>query len=305
MEMSFSRKYVHKHRKNKTTNLMCKRKKRKEHDSLAIQTSPIKFFSPSRKRASPFASNKKEQGSITVEAALAIPIFFLAVICLIYIMEIMAIQTSVKCATHYACKKAAKEVVAAPVLLPGKVTTDLVEAIGANRLDRSIVVGGSRGIHCHQSWVNPVTAVVQLEVSYQVKLPFPQFHIPVLSYKESMKMKGWTGYVKDTLGHDGEEIVYVTDTGTVYHRDCHCTHLDLSIQMVTGSQVLGLRNENQGRYKPCEKCIHGGSTAGVVYITNTGNRYHGSLSCSGLKRKIYAVPLSQVKGKGACSRCGR
>ena len=42
-----------------------------------------------------------------------------------------------------------------------------------------------------------------------------------------------------------------------------------------------------------------------VYITNYGSKYHMSMSCGGLKRKIYAVPISETAGKGACSKCGK
>ena len=97
--------------------------------------------------------------------------------------------------------------------------------------------------------------------------------------------------------------VYVTETGLVYHRDYHCTHLELSIHMVLQSEIESLRNEGGGKYHPCQHCMKG--AGGGVYITDTGDRYHSSLSCSGLKRTIYAVPLSEVAGKGACSRCGK
>ena len=41
-----------------------------------------------------------------------------------------------------------------------------------------------------------------------------------------------------------------------------------------------------------------------IYITSQGNRYHTQLNCSGLKRTIYTVPLSQTGGRGRCSKCG-
>lgn len=90
----------------------------------------------------------------------------------------------------------------------------------------------------------------------------------------------------------------------MYHKDYHCKYLDLSIHMVSAAELETLRNESGGKYYPCERCGQKPQGWGV-YITNTGNRYHTSISCSGLKRKIYAVPISETTGKEACSKCGR
>jgi len=117
-----------------------------------------------------------------------------------------------------------------------------------------------------------------------------------------MKIKTWTGYEKSGFGTSEDETVYVTATGMVYHRDYHCTYLDLSIHMVSKEELEGLRNDSGGKYYPCEHC---GGGWGGVYITDSGDRYHGSLSCSALKRTVYAVPLSEAAGKGACSKCGQ
>ena len=97
--------------------------------------------------------------------------------------------------------------------------------------------------------------------------------------------------------------MYVTETGMVYHRDYHCTYLELSIRMVPASALDGLRNESQGKYYPCSSCVHG-EVHGLAYVTDYGEKYHSSLNCSGLKRTVYAVPLSEAVGKGACSKCG-
>lgn len=240
--------------------------------------------------------------SVTIEAALAVPVFFFALVCLIYLLELMAIGTAVRSGLQYAGKQAAKEAYAAPLLQPSSLEADVVESIGAYRLERSLIEGGSGGIHCDSSWMSMGTGIGQITASYQLRIPIPIFSLPLIEYEETMRIKGWTGYEKGGFGKEEDETVYVTETGLVYHKDYHCTYLDLSIRMVQGKEISGLRNESGGRYYACEHC--GGKGGEPAYITDYGDRYHSSLSCSGLKRTVYAVPLSEVIGKGACSKCG-
>lgn len=240
--------------------------------------------------------------SVTLEAAMAFPIFLLAVVCLIYLLELMAVGTAVRAGLQYAGKRAAEEAVAVSVLMPSRLEEDVVKAIGVRRLERSLVEGGSSGIRCDQSYMSPRTGIGQITARYQVRIPIPLFSLSLLSYEETMRIKGWTGYEKESFGGTEEETVYVTETGLVYHKDYHCSHLDLSVRIVSSEEIPELRNASGGKYYSCEHCT--GMREDVVYITDTGDRYHSSLSCSGLKRTVYAVPLSEVAGKGACSRCG-
>lgn len=243
------------------------------------------------------------KGSITVEASMAVPLFFFAILCLFYLMEIMSIQTAVRSGLQSAGKILAEQGYDQKMLLSSKVESDVVSAIGADRLQRSIVEGGSGGVDCSGSNISARTGIAQLKAVYKIRVPVPFFVVPPITYEETMKVKTWCGYEKSGMESPDSETVYITETGVVYHRDYHCTHLQLSIHMVQTSQLDELRNESGGKYHPCEHC--GSINSGSVYITDHGDRYHSSLSCSGLKRTIYAVPLSEAVGKGECSKCGR
>ena len=243
------------------------------------------------------------RGSITVEAALAVPIFFFASLCLIYLLEVMTVQISVRSGLSYAGKAIMTEAYPVAIVTPGKIEEYMVDAIGNERLDRSIIEGGSGGIDCSNSRMSAKTGIGNLIAEYKIRLPVPMFYTDGITKKETIRIKTWTGYEKEFFGNGREETVYITETGLVYHKDYHCTYLDLSIQMVLRSSIDNLRNCDGGKYYPCRKC--GGGDSSQVYITDSGNKYHGSLTCSGLKRTVYAVPLSEVVGKGVCVRCGQ
>lgn len=255
------------------------------------------------KRASSCISGERK-GSVTVETAMSLPIFFLAVISLIYMMEVMAVRTSIRSGMQYAAKSAAESVYLKPMITPGQLESDIIQAVGSERLDRSVVVDGSGGIHCHESRMSIVTGILELKVKYKVRLPVPMFAGVSVPMEESMRIKGWNGYIRNAGFHEDDQTVYITETGMVYHKDYSCHYLELSIRMVPSAELEQLRNKNQGKYHPCEHCVHGAADGGV-YITDYGDRYHSSLGCSGIKRTIYAIPLEEAVGKGACSKCCR
>lgn len=246
---------------------------------------------------------RKMNAVITIEAALSIPLFFLAGVTLIYLLEVQAVRTSVKMGAYAAAKNVAEKTYLTPVLLPSKAESDIAETIGQGRLNRSIIVGKASGIDCGKSKIHPGTGIIELVVEYKIQPPIKLFGIPPIPQGERIRIKGWNGYQRGSYG-EKEGYVYITETGTVYHKSYQCTHLKLSIQAGSSSDIGDLRNEYQGKYYPCEKC-KAQSGSGIVYYTKSGDRYHTSLGCSGLKRNIQAVKLSEVGGRGACSRCGR
>ncbi len=123
--------------------------------------------------------------------------------------------------------------------------------------------------------------------------------------KVSIHLRKWTGYdvMSTTSLREEEEYVYITESGTVYHRSRECSHLKVTVHIIDAKDASGKRNDYGQSYKPCEKCAVGCST-GLVFITDKGDRYHNSASCSGLKRTIKTVPISEVGERGECSMCG-
>lgn len=282
--------------KNTHTNLKIKFYRGKEHDSF-LAHHPKQISHNSLERASAFTS----KGSLTIEASLAAPIFLLGVLCLVYLLEMIAIQTTIRSALQDVGREMAKEVYLNPIVSTGKMERELVKIIGEDWFDNSIVAGGSKGMDCSKSRISRKTSVLELSVQYKLKIPVLMFRIPLLSREETIRVKGWTGYTGGGFGNPHEDTVYITETGVVYHKNPDCTYLELSVQMVNKNDLTHLRNEGGGKYYPCERCAWGNRNN--VYITHTGNKYHNSITCSGLKRSVYAVPISEIYGRGGCSRC--
>lgn len=257
------------------------------------------------------------RASMTVEAALVFSLFLLAVLNLMSVLEFIRLQSNMETALHQVGKKMTiygyaydksglklEEYPLSSVLFSySYVKSGIENYVGKEYLNHTVLKNGSNGIYYGHSKImeNDLIDIVAL---YEVS--------GLLSYKG---LKGvpmfsrfyghvWNGYDVELQGEEKEEetYVFITPTGTVYHRNRNCTYLNPSVEIVYYEDVKKRRNESGALYYACEQCGNKKNT--VVYITDYGNRYHTSLDCSGLKRTVYAIPLSEVGGRSPCSKCG-
>lgn len=246
------------------------------------------------------------KGSITVEAVICLPLFLYAALALIWLLEIRTIQTTIRCGLQAAGKEIAENAITSVLLIPGDLENEIITTIGEERLERSILVDGAKGIDCGKSYSLPGSGIYELKAEFKVKLPFPYFSSNGLRCEEYMRIKGWNGYVKEAFsGASYDDFVYVTENGVVYHRNANCTYLEPSVRGTSMASIENLRNDSGGKYYQCPLCINKNNSYETVYITDHGNRYHSEQNCSGIKRTVYMVPISEVKGKAACSKCGK
>lgn len=248
------------------------------------------------------ASAPETRGSVTIEAAVGIPMFLFAALCLIWLIELQSIKISILNAAQNAAKSAAETTSVVHVLNSIKLKSDIVKLIGEERIERSILDGGSSAISCLKSYVSPYSGEMNVTVEYKIKMPVPVLGSMSEKLKEQFRISAWTGYEDRGIDSEDEEIVYITDRGTVYHEDYQCSYLQLSISFIPYTELSAVRNGDGGKYYRCESCVFGEAMTGV-YITGYGSRYHNSLNCSGLKRTIRAVKRAEAAGRRGCSKC--
>lgn len=185
----------------------------------------------------------------------------------------------------------------------------VVEYLGTEYLDHSPIVGGSGGLSFLGSEISGEREVVDLVCTYQVKPLFGLVTFAPFRMENRYFGHAWVGYEggfrQKKKKEVEEETVFITETGTVYHKDRGCTHLDLTIVPTTLAAAVTDRNKSGAIYHACERCGGRPQSGDTVYTTDYGTRYHNSLSCSGLKRTVIEIKLSEAAGRPPCKKCGR
>lgn len=235
-------------------------------EKVKVNSRFVKFLCSKRMSSFLFSS---QEGSMTVEAAVAIPVFLFAILNLLSI-----------------------------ILMFGEYSTNL-----ADMHQRAKMLS----VHAH---VMEDGQDVDNDLIIQTKVLKLEPMIPVMGFGTkrtivNCRMRKWTGY--DVTGNSGEQVgeewVYITPFGESYHRSRDCRYLNLKIHAALVEQVGSYRNKSGEKYYPCETCGNK-SRMGICFYTEYGNRYHLVPNCSGLKRTVKTVRLSEVGNRHACSYCG-
>ncbi|MCR4787024.1 MAG: hypothetical protein K5888_00410 [Lachnospiraceae bacterium] len=141
-------------------------------------------------------------------------------------------------------------------------------------------------------------------VQYPAIRFFPFIKVDVSDRVYMHPFTGYTGSGDVSVLTEPDEFVYVTKTGTKYHRLASCTYINIKPRSCDGEGLQNTRNKYGRRYRACDICHPGGS--GMLFITGDGECYHCRSDCPGLKRTVYMITLKEAISSGytACSKCG-
>ena len=253
--------------------------KKKQHNKYffkkgdALQTLNFKKLIIFR-RISPGSSFASGKGSMMIEMAVTLPFFLIASLTILSFVFMLEQYTQKEFELYELTKKEAVYVGAYSQLVEGR---------------KNDIVKEQRIYRAKPLLQNPFLSGLQTE--------------------NHCLAHAFTGYSVDyssESSHDNR-YVYVTKEGTAYHQKRSCSHLNITIEIVSGKKMSKYRNEDGAIYYGCHLCSKGFSKKDLeemsVFLTPYGNRYHTNMKCSDLTRTIQIIPLSKAGGYSPCKDC--
>lgn len=291
-----------------------KSKERKNQPNEAGSLQPHLYKFPLKTAAqrilfSALLHERAPRASLTVEAAAAVPMFLMAMVMMLSILELYRMQAMLTvCAQESAMRTGMYA-----YLSREKAGDGTVQALGSAAAGLMVNMsipeevkenGRVSVLGCRSS-----RSEIDIQITYEMPVWFPFFPVSKLRTANRGYVCPWTGWNGELAGENTskngseDEMVYVAENGSVYHTSEDCTHIHLTILQTTKDQVGDLRNDSGSRYSACEKCIRDTEKEGILYVSPSGNRYHTSLACSGLKRTVKLVKQSEISEMEECGRC--
>lgn len=265
------------------------------------------------KRRAPHAALYME-GSLTLEASIVLPVYVLAIIVLMFFIQAIQIQMRIQNAlTNQTIKIAGYayyiDVTGIPdvpenFLEAEYIKSSVINELGEDFFETAYISNGKKGFSLNLSNIMD-NGIIDVAIQYYMNVPYDMFGLGKIPFVARARCRAWTGD-----GTSSEEwnttMVYVTEKGTVYHRERECTYIKSDILSCVFSEISNVRNSSGAIYYPCSLCCVGEIRQGSeIYYTKYGTRYHSLYYCTNLQNNVFAVSLDEAKEKyRACSKCG-
>lgn len=281
-------------------------------------------------------------GSLTVEAAFALPLMFFGIFTFLYVFSVFRLQLEVQRAltdmaaeygkygvwhSYFSAEDASEQMQLFQMLgldqMVGYVADSALLSMDmrSRMKDRDVVRIVKDREDGFQFWGSVLfgdNGEMDLCVTYTLAFPGNILRLPSVTVVQRVKSRDFRGHAPSWGGSSGgstgeggdeqassSEIVYVTEKGNAYHCREDCSYLKVKVQAVLLSKIDAQRNSSGGKYYLCEFCDH--IEAGeYVYITSHGTSYHTEYRCRGIYHNILSMNLQEAVDRGyrRCSKCG-
>ena len=267
---------------------------------------------------------KYVRASMTVEAALVLPLFLLFFLCLGSGMEIMRFHGRLTMALWNVGRetclygmaleefkgqgtvqkkqdpKEIWEVVGNLAFSQAYVRGRVEEELGKKYLEEAPVSNGAGGLHYWKGSILNPDDLVEIIVGYEACPKWKVQGFKTFWMENHYYGRLWTGYDLSEAEH---ALYYLAENAEVYHRSAECSHIKLNPVEMATVMLAEARNSGGSRYKACSICAKGVMPE-KIWVSSEGDCYHYRRDCYGLKRTIRAVTWEEAKKYRPCSRCG-
>lgn len=277
------------------------------------------------------AAEESREASMTIEAAICLPLFLFFAAALMQPLHWLNRQRQVQTKLESVCEGLAQYAYVEEDLKgrPEREEADWAEQEGLEETAGlysmiSETAGGLwlwKKLQAYTGTAKMKKAEMQSEdanllltVEYQEDIPFFNGLAGGMEIHAAVKRRKWTGLdgkLKEAgAGEElqeegaGTEWVYVGAGMGRYHlyRDCH--YISNQYEAVSASEAAQMKNAYGTRLTPCNRCGAKGDN-GIVYITKAGEHYHSSKDCSAMAAYVRKVRKDEVEYLGVCSYCLR
>lgn len=207
---------------------------------------------------------KRISGSITIEAALALPIFLFSVLFFLLFFHLFYIHNVIQISILDAAREVSQEMYKKENII------DLSQYVKKHLSYHAFPVfcleGGRGGILSSQSTMDGNR--IDVIVSYKMIFPVPFFGEQSLSITQKVRTRGTVGVwqideflERNTSNLDSmnkieeNHLVYMAENGVVYHTNPECSHIKLQIKSIVFHHIDKTRNHTGGTYSACHLCV--------------------------------------------------